>query len=150
LKVKTKQVIRTSLALFTMDHQQEQLEQRLFTAMAKTNSLKNVAAIFVGNYEIHLGERDLFVVNPGEFFHTAKELETETWTLKKLQRDFHTQQEDLYLKFYRDNLPAFGSRVIAKTIARLRGVDIDEALVEDLIKGLEDPGNRFHEEEPVE
>jgi len=133
-----------------MDHQQEQLEKRLFTAMAKTNSLKNVAAIFAGTYEMHLGERDLFVVNPEEFFRTAEELETVTETLKKLQRDFHTQQEDLFLKFYRANMAAFGSRVIAKTIANLEGVDMDKALIDDLVKALEDPGNRFHEEEPVE
>jgi uncharacterized protein YktB (UPF0637 family) len=150
LKVKTKQVARTNLALFTMDQDNSELEERLFTAMAKTNNLKNVAAIFVGTYEIHLVVTYLFVVNPEEFFHTAKELETETETLKKLQRDFHTQQEDLFLKFYRANMSAFGSRVIAKTIARLQGVDMDKALIDELLKALEDPGNRFHEEEPVE
>jgi hypothetical protein len=27
---------------------------------------------------------------------------------------------------------------------------MDKALIDDLVKALEDPGNRFHEEEPVE
>jgi hypothetical protein len=82
---------------------------------------KSFGENFAGAYEMIMGERDIFVINPEEFFFHEEGLNGKlTEQQKKAQRDFLTAQENLYLDFFRKNIGIFSVDSIVSTLQDMK------------------------------
>lgn len=94
---------------------------------------------FFGAYEMIMGERDVFVIAPEEFFFREEGLNGKlTEQQEKAQKDFFFAQQQLQLDFYRKNMGIFSVDGIVSTLQNM-DKDIDpEVLKEALLPSVEE------------
>lgn len=90
---------------------------------------------FAGSHELIMGERDISIVNPEEFFFHEEGLNGGKLTSEqeKARRDFLSKQEDLYLSFYRKNMGLFSVDGVVSTIQGMKEEIDPEVLKESLL-----------------
>lgn len=87
---------------------------------------------FAGAYEMIMGERDVHVTSPEEFFyHETRAQGKLTPEQEKARREFLIAQENLFLDFYRKNMGIFSAKGIGEALAKLEGRDIDREVLEN-------------------
>lgn len=116
------------------------VEQEISQAIDQVGGLTQFGKVFAAVHEDRLKKGFIeWVITPEEFFRG---------NCQEALLAYKKKQNELNLWFFKEYMGKLEKEAVVSTITALNNNDLDRHTYNAIIEACEDPGNRYHEEEP--